>query len=103
MYRGTTPTIKWKIDSKDVAFEDISQVWMTFKNGNETITIDKDHLALDPEKKTVTYVLSQEETLKFSIGKLECQLRVLLLSGKAFATSIREINVDRILKGGVIS
>lgn len=102
MYRGTTPTICWNI-SDNLEFEDIDQVWMTFKDENgEKLTKSAEQLTFDEENKTITYDFTQEETLKFAVGNIETQLRILTTDGQAFATSIQTFHIDKILKGGVI-
>lgn len=103
MYRGTTPTIKWNINNDDLDFAEIEQVWMTFKDsaGNK-ITKDITELEIDEDEKSISYEFSQEETLKIHTGIVETQLRVLLDTGAALATEIKEFEMDRVLKGGVI-
>lgn len=103
MYRGTTPTIQWNINNDNLDFSEIEQIWMTFKDssGNK-ITKDIKEISIDPDEKTITYEFSQEETLKIHTGIVETQLRVLLINGAALATEIKEFEMDRVLKGGVI-
>lgn len=103
MYRGTTPTIQWNINNEDLDFAEIEQIWMTFKDsaGNK-ITKDIAEIDIDADEHTISYEFTQEETLKIHTGIVETQLRVLLDNGSALATEIKEFEMDRVLKGGVI-
>ena len=105
MYRGTTPTLKWTVTSKDLDLTKIKQLWLTFKNPkDEKYTLSKsiEDVEINDEDKTISYKLTQEETLTFRAGVIEAQIRILMDNDLAFATPIQEIYVDRILKGGVI-
>lgn len=103
MYRGTTPTIKWIVNNEDLRFEDIENIWMTFKdNAAHKKTVDISEINIDEEERSISYEFSQEETLNFHTGIIETQLRILLKSGQAFATPIKEFKMNRVLKGGVI-
>lgn len=103
MYKGTTPTIRWNIKNSDLDFEDISEIWMTFKDSsNYIVNKTLSDINLNDEDRTISYEFTQEETLKFKIGIIETQLRILLSGGQVFATSIKEFTMDKILKGGII-
>lgn len=107
MFKGTTPTIKWHIKNTNVKFEEFEKVWMTFKDShNHAITReeseDKHELQLDDKKRTISYELTQEETLALCLGTIEVQIRVLFKSGQAWATKPMTFELERVLKGGVI-
>lgn len=105
MFRGTTPTIRWKLSNESIDLSTVEQIWMTFKEQNNeksAMTKDITELTIDEEKRTISYDFSQEETLQFKTGIIETQLRVLLDNGDALATEIQTFKVERILKGGVI-
>lgn len=102
MFRGTTPTIVFHVNSIDINLDDMSQVWATFKSQTREVTKEIGDLEIDNTKKTVTAILTQEETLQFGKCDLYCQLRLLFYDGKAFASSIKRLKVEDILKEGVI-
>lgn len=105
MYRGTTPTIKWKIKSKDFVLEDIKSLWMTFKSvsGPQVLlTKELKDVNIDSENKIISYTLTQEETLSFNVGQVDVQMRILMNNDFAFSTKIQRIEINRVLKGGVI-
>ena len=103
MYKGTTPTIRWNIKNEDLDFDNIAEIWMTFKDSsNYTVNKTLTDLILNKDDRTIAYEFTQEETLKFKIGIIETQMRILLRGGQVFATPIKEFTINRILKGGVI-
>ena len=105
IYRGTTPTFKWKIKDKNIDLAEIKQIWMTFKvakSESSIFTKEIDDIEIDLDEKTISYQLTQEETLSFSCPIIEVQLRIVMNDGLAFANKPQEIDVGRILKGGVI-
>ena len=40
MYKGTTPTIRWNIKNEDLDFDNIAEIWMTFKDSSN-YTVNK--------------------------------------------------------------
>lgn len=101
MTRGTTPTIVLTLDT-DLPLNNIAELWVTFKASTVEVTKDLSEVLLDSENKTITVELSQEDTLKLYNGICEVQVRFRTSSDLAYATSIATVDVNRILKGGVI-
>ena len=100
MRRGTTPIISLEVDFDFTGWE----LFVTFKNGMKTITIENDGLTLEAEKgtSTINVLLTQLQTLSFnSSTKCEVQIRA-YKGGSAVATSIETLDVKRILMDGVI-
>lgn len=102
MYRGTTPTIVFNINS-DLDFSLLSQVWVTFKSQTVEVTKDMSQIGLDNENRKISVRLSQTETLSFINQCVETQIRFLLSDGTALATNIVKLPMNAVLKGGVIS
>ena len=100
MYRGTTPVLKFVIESDDIDFNNIEECWVSFEN-NETTTFKKNDLQFDPDNKIIILEMTQEDTFKFS-GSVGVQIRILTTDGRAWATPIKKVKFDRIIKGGVI-
>lgn len=98
MKRGTTPTLTLTVDA------DISDwtVYASFKANGEVFTFENDRLQMTAEDDvtTILLTLTQEETLAMR-GSAEVQVRA-IKNGTAIATDIQRIDVDRILKDGVI-
>lgn len=99
MYRGTTPTLIFKINSS-IDLSNIKQVWITFEDADET-TFTKDDVIIDAENKRIMLELTQEQTLKFT-GKINCQIRILDSNDKAFCSQILKTSFNRIIKECVI-
>jgi len=99
MRRGTTPAIVLTVDM------DISSwtVYVTLKKGAKILTLENERLTMDyaNSKTSIAFALTQQETLDFSTGTCEVQVRA-IHEGTAIATDIEKIDVARILKEGVI-
>lgn len=106
MIRGSTQNLVFNIG---INTEEVSQLWLTFSHSNrlnaEIFNKTKDDVILDGT--TITVPLSQEETLALNEYNIKekvvyIQLRALLKDGQALASSIVEITVEHLLKGGVL-
>lgn len=101
MYRGTTPTLVFKLDT-ELDLTTLTQVWVTIQNGDVQYTYDITRVTIDNEEKTIAVSLTQEETLALKRVVSNVQLRMLTSADKALATNIVQININNVLKGGVI-
>lgn len=101
MYRGTTPTLFLELDT-ELSLTDISEMWVTFKTSTVEVTKSLSDVTIDDENKTIVVSLTQEETLKLYNGNCEVQVRFRDESDLAYATTIANVNIGRILKEGVI-
>lgn len=101
MYRGTTPTLFLELDT-DLSLENLAELWVTFRTSTVEITKTLDEVIIDDTAKTITVVLTQEETLKIYNGTCQVQVRFRTDTDLAYATTIADVNVGRILKEGVI-
>lgn len=100
MYRGTTPTIVFTINS-DLDLNTIKEVWITF-DVTPLLTFTKEDVVINDDDKSITLNLTQEDTLKFNKHEMKVQLRFLLEDGNAYASPIKTVTVNSILKNGVI-
>lgn len=100
MFRGTTPTLRFSIDSELVNFDDIKEVWISFDNPTK-MTFTKKDVVFDAEKKQILLTLKQKDTLSLS-GKVGVQMRILTVNDEAFATSIKTVTFEPLIKGGII-
>lgn len=103
MIRGTTPILTFKVNT-DLDLNDVERAEVTFKSvsGTKEKTWDLNRLILDVENKTLTLYLTQEETLYFSVGKIDIQLRIKLNNDLVYASKIVTSTLEKILKEGVI-
>lgn len=110
MYRGTTPTFHLYLDT-DLDKDLLEAMWVTFKapaaevtkdfmDGDISVTIQEGG-EYDGQWHVVCQ-LTQEESLDFYKGSIEVQVRFRLSNGKAYATNIPRVDIEKILKEGVI-
>lgn len=103
MFKGTTPTIIWELDS-EVDLSSMKEIWATVKSRTITLTKKTSELEIDTENNTVKLDLTQEDTLQFKDDEIvELQLRLLDVNDKAYVTSKSKNAFYDILEGGVIS
>ena len=103
MYRGTTPTISIKVNT-DIDLSDLAECWVTFKAhiGGKEETYDLSDLIIDPVEKTITVAMTQLETLFFAEGRVFVQVRLRTNDDLAYASEIKELSMNGILKDGEI-
>lgn len=103
--RGTTPTISFNINT-ELDLAEIAEVWVTFKTRPGSIprekTYTKDDVVIDAENSRINLYLSQEDTLYFTNTPYNIQIRLRMNDDMAYASSIIEEQIGRILKDGVI-
>lgn len=102
MYRGTTPTITYKNIPVNIDFDEIKEIWVTFKDAKTEITKTLNDITLDANTRRISVKLTQEDTLAFKAGTVQNQLRILMNNGAAMATSIKTCRMNKILKEGVM-
>lgn len=101
MYRGTTPILIFNVKS-ELNLLTIEELWITFKASSKEKTFTLDDVSINNEEKQVTLQMSQDDTLYFGSGKLSVQFRFRTSDGNAYASNIKSITLDAILKDGVI-
>ena len=104
MYRGTTPTITYNLTTS-LDLTKITALWVTLKNNEDkiTFTLDDSEVTFNTTEGTIKLELTQQQTLDFKTGVIKTQIRFLMEDGMAYATPIKMLNVNEILKDGVIS
>lgn len=104
MIRGTTPTLTFNIPFETSI---IKSCYVTIEQHPiraPKIIIEKSMHELTVSGRTISLMLTQENTLSFKEGYgILVQLRVLTNEGKALASDIYKISCEDILKDGVIS
>ena len=103
MYRGTTPSITFKIKT-DIDLNELAECWITFKSklGTREKTFTLQDVIVDAENKTITVAMTQEETLYFNTGAIDIQIRLRTNDDLAYASDIQEVRMKKILKDGEI-
>lgn len=101
MFRGTTPTIFLDLET-ELPLDDLAELWVTFKSPTVEITKELSEVRVNSETKTVIVSLTQEDTLKLYNGSCDIQVRFRTTSNLAYASTVAKVDVERILKEGVI-
>lgn len=84
MYRGTTPTLSFTINS-ELDMDTIVDVWVTFQGiGTNKFSLTKKIDDLVIEDKTISISLTQEETLSFKGSETEVQLKFLFDNSQVY-------------------
>lgn len=99
MTRGTTPTLKVKVNGVDLSR--FSSAFFTIKQHGIEVTKELYDMKIE-EDNTLSVLLEQEDTLKLHRGYAYVQLRGIVDYTVSVASNIKMISVDDILKGGVI-
>jgi len=108
--RGTTPTVKVRVKSKDGTALDLTDayVYLTLKenvSGGHEITKSGENVTVEVSNNDslVSADLTQSDTLALTAGReVEVQVRGKTQGGKALATSIPAFKVGKILLDGEI-
>lgn len=101
MRRGSTPTNTFTLDV-DLS---TATVYITYEQNGKTVlekTGEDLTFTSDQNGYYIAVTLSQEETLKFSEGKVLIQIRYVFPNGTADASNIIQTTFERIIKDGVI-
>lgn len=82
---GTTPTIDMTLDDESIDLSAAAHVYATFvavkTPGRHTIKLQKKDGQLTLNGNSASYQMTQEETLAFGVGNVECQLNWTYNSG----------------------
>lgn len=100
MRRGTTPTLKIKIKGIDISR--LTSMYITIKQGDREITKENEDISIE-EDGILSVRLSQEDTLTFTKGHVDIQLRAMTDNGVAIASGIQMAFMEQILKEGEIT
>ena len=102
LQRGTTPTITMTYRAIDLSM--ITEAWMSIRQqGGAQCIVDRDLNSATVGENTLSWTLTQEETLRLlPLWSAEIQCRYLLSDGTAGASPIYRISVSDLLKEGVI-
>ena len=103
MYRGTTPTFVFELDTTTLDLSSMVQIWVTIQDGNKVKhTWDISKVTIDNDNKTISLYLSQEETFAMAAGVGHVQIRMLTDEDVALTTTIEIVNLNNVIKGGII-
>lgn len=102
MYRGTTPTLTFHLPMETAA---LASAYITFSQSGE-VKLEKQLSDCTRSESSLGVTLTQAETLAFEPtqygNRLLVQIRGLTTAGEAFAARPYRLEVEEILKEGVI-
>ena len=98
MRRGTTPAIVLTVDMDLTGWT----VYVAIRNGGETLVVSEGlSVEYADNKTTIAFALTQEQTLAFSVGPCDFQVRA-VKDRTAIATDIQSGYVGGIIQEGAI-
>ena len=100
MKRWTTPIIPIRINGIDL--KSCTTIWVTIKQGDKEVTKDTPDGVIVSDVNRLLVLLTQEETAIFDEGEAFIDVR-LFKDDRAFATKIRRISIEDVLREGLIS
>ena len=108
--RGSTTEITVHIP-ESLDMPSIQNIWLYIAQGidgfNNKVVIDrsyaKDEIEKDDIERTLTVILTQEETLALKVGDGVCQLRLYFDDDTCFPSAEEKVRVLDVYKGGVMT
>lgn len=105
--RGTTPVFGYDLsDQEGIDFGQITAISLVIAQGSAgTLKIDKDmdDVSIDSEAKTISFRMTQKESLSFEVGKAAAQLKLLMEDNTVLITEAEQIDIKKVLKGEIMS
>lgn len=101
MYRGTTPTIILNVRT-NLDLKDVSECHVMIRSDEGYTSILYDDVRLDTEKKIITFQMSQEDTLRFEVGRIKIQVKMKLKNGSVIASKIINTEMKKSLEEIII-
>lgn len=99
MIRGTTPTHIFQLP---IDTGTLKKVRITYKQHSKVV-LEKTEADVDMEGSTISFVLTQEESMRFQIGvSVKLQVKVLTVNGAVLASPIMALTVEDILNSEVL-
>lgn len=102
MRKSTTPKIVLRIKDSSIDLNEVDICHVTLKaesNGHSLLIESPD---IDTEARTVSFSLTQEETMGFNLGSIKIQIKMKLNDGTVIASKIVKTCMDEILEDTVL-
>ena len=105
--RGATPRITTHIPD-DIDMSEITNVWIYISQSEgcqNVVKVDKGitDVQIDPDEKTISVKLTQEDTIALKVGTGTIQIRLLLSNGDCLPSSEGTVRVLSLYKEGVMT
>lgn len=102
LMRGSTPTITMTYKTVDVSA--IVEAWLTIKQNASGTTINKELAAATVGENSLSWTLTQVETLQIKTsGNVQIQCRYLLRDGTSGGSAVYNVSPYAILREGEIT
>lgn len=98
MYRGTTPTVILNIKNEDFDMSLISECHITLKSEGGFTKEIFDNITVDTDHRRLFFTMSEEDTLKFCVGKINIQVRIKLNNNAIISSNIVATNMNELLE-----
>lgn len=98
--RATTPTFVCTFEDDGLDLTTANNVFVTFEQKTKSLTKSGD--GIEVEAKKITIYLDQEETLRFSEGKVEVQANWTMANGRRACSDVVSIDLSKQLLRRVV-
>lgn len=98
MYRGTTPTLILNVKNDEFDMSLVSEVHITLKSENGTVKEIFENIIVDKDNSRFMFTMSEEDTMKFYVGKIFVQVRVKLNNDTIVASDIVVTDMRELLE-----
>lgn len=102
MYRSTTPTVILHIKNEDFDMNQIEICHVAIESENGRIRKVYENPEINVEEKTLTFTMTQEDTLNFMVGNIKIQTKMKLIGGAVVASKIITTRMNEILEEEVL-
>ena len=102
MYRSTTPTVILHIKNEDFDMNQIEVCHVAIESENGRIRKIYENPDLDIENKTITFTMTQEDTLNFMVGNIKLQTKMRIIGGAVVASKMIVTRMNEILEEEVL-
>ena len=96
----TTPTFTFTFDEENLDLTEASNVYVTFRSRNYSVTKTGSDLTIGP--KQIDVFLSQNETSRFSVGEIEIQVNWTLPNNRRASSEVVVYDISKQLLQKVI-
>ena len=102
MYRSTTPTVILHVKNEDFDMNQIEVCHVAIESENGRIRKVYENPDINVEEKTITFTMTQDDTLNFMVGKIKLQTKMKLIGGAVVASKMIVTQMNEILEEEVL-
>ncbi len=102
MYRSTTPTVILHIKNEDFDMNQIEICHVAIESENGRIRKVYEDPEINVEEKTLTFTMTQEDTLNFYVGVIKLQVKIKTTGGMVITSKMIKTKMNEILEEEVL-